>query len=110
MTRDEMKKKREELGNEILKTIDFINGMVRQYAELIGETRPITISISSRTAEEYANALAYIDIAYFEEQGETRAEAANHPELFNVWRSSGRIGHDSVGKRGFLGEEGLQDG
>jgi len=110
MTRDEMKKKREELGNEILRDIDRINGKVRQYAKLIGETRPITISISSRTAEEYANALAYIDIAYFEEQGETRTEAASHPELFNVWRSNGRIGHDSVGKRGFLGEEGLQDG
>ena len=110
MTPDEMKKMREKLGNEILQTIDIINGMVRQYANLIGETRPITISISSRTAEEYANALAYIDIAYFEEQGETRAEAASHPELFNVWRSNGRIGHDSVGKRGFLGEEGLQDG
>lgn len=110
MTPDEMKKMREKLGNEILQTIDIINGMVRQYAELIGETRPITISITSRTAEDYAYGRAYIDLAYFEERGETREEAAKHPELFNVWRSNGRIDHDPIIQRGFLGEEGLQDG
>ena len=107
MTREELKAEREKLGEEIVRIVDIINNLVRDYAEKIGETRPLTVSISSRTNEQYVDALSYVDLSYLQDEcGMTYEEAHAVPKLFDVFRSSksGEIDHCLVTNL-FLGEE-----
>ena len=107
MTREELKAEREKLGEEIVRIVDIINNLVRDYAEKIGETRPLAVSISSRTAEKYISASSHVDLGYLEDEcGMTEHEAHAVPKLFDVYRASksGEIDHCFVTDL-FLGEE-----
>lgn len=107
MTREELKAEREKLGEEIVRIVDIINNLVRDYAEKVGETRPLTVCISSRTAEPYISALSYVDLSYLQDYcGMTNEEAHAVPKLFDVIRSSksGEIDHCFITDL-FLGEE-----
>ena len=106
MTQKEMKAKREKMDMEILGMIDALTRMVKSYARAIGETRPMTISISARSDEPYINALGYVNLSWCEEQGMTKEEAHDIPNLFNVTRlSNGKVFHMSLGNdKRILGE------
>lgn len=107
MTREELKAEREKLGEEIVRIVDNINDLVRDYAAKTGETRPLTVSISSRTAEPYVSASSYVDLSYLQDEcGMTHDEAHAVPKLFDVIRlsKSGEINHCFMNEI-FLGEE-----
>lgn len=98
-------KLRELVGLELIRIVDLINAKVTEYAHAIGEERPLTICLSSRTQEPYIDIDAYVDLGYLERQGMTMEEAHKVPYLLETNRlSNGEIRHRFFNRK-YLGED-----
>lgn len=106
MTKEELKQKREALGLEVLELVDAIGQKVREYAELIGEKRPLVASMNIRLSNNQASANSYVDLSYLQDEcGMTEEESHKVPQLFSVCRVDGfPIDHRLIRSEKYLGE------